>query len=74
MDVFSRSDLQRFFTKPGGLCASILMPTVRTGVETQQNPIRFKNMLQDAESQLVAAGERAPEARALLRPAAEPAG
>ena len=71
MDAFARSDLRRFLEKPGGPCVTILMPTFRSGAETQQNPIRFRNLLQDAEAQLVSAGERPSEARDLLRPAAD---
>lgn len=33
-------------------CVSIVMPTVVAGPETRQNPIRFKNLLTDAEKRL----------------------
>ena len=35
---------------------SIFLPTHRTGRETQQDPIRFKNLLRDAEKQLLGGG------------------
>ncbi|MHB0875683.1 MAG: baeRF7 domain-containing protein [Anaerolineae bacterium] len=57
--------------KPGGFCTSILMPTYRTGADTQQNPIRFRNLLQVAEQQLVDSGVRPPDARSQLQPATD---
>ncbi|MCG6134935.1 MAG: hypothetical protein MET45_09760 [Nostoc sp. LLA-1] len=50
-------------------CVSIFLPTERRGVETQQNPIRFKNLLREAEEQLIATGMRPQDARDLLKPA-----
>jgi len=52
-----------------GRCVSIFMPTHRVGPETQQDPIRLKNLLAQAEERLLAAGLRTPEARQLLAPA-----
>lgn len=48
-----------------GPCISIYLPTVRAGVETQQNPIRFKNQLRAAERELE---ERGIEPEELLGP------
>lgn len=45
------------------------MPTHRAGAETQQDPIRLKNLLGRAEECLLAGGLRTPEARELLKPA-----
>jgi hypothetical protein len=45
------------------------MPTHRVGREIQQDPIRLKNLLGEAEERLIAAGARPPEARSLLEPA-----
>jgi hypothetical protein len=36
----------------GGPCVSIFLPTVRAGSETQQNPVRFKNLLREATHRL----------------------
>ena len=55
--------------KHPGLCVSIFMPTFRTGVESQQNQIRFKNLLRSAEEKLLAAGMRSQELKELLEPA-----
>ncbi|RJP51034.1 MAG: hypothetical protein C4583_09575 [Anaerolineaceae bacterium] len=48
---------------------SIFLPTHRAGRETQQDPIRFKNLLRDAEKQLLDGGMGPREASALLQPA-----
>jgi hypothetical protein len=45
------------------------MPTHRGGREVRQDPIRLKNLLAEAEAQLVEAGLRRPEATELLGPA-----
>jgi hypothetical protein len=44
------------------------MPTHRAGRETRQNPIRLKNLLREAEKQLIGEGLLSPEAEALLAP------
>jgi hypothetical protein len=50
---------------------SIYLPTHRAVPETLQDPIRFKNLLHAADEQLLAAGARESEAKALLAPAVE---
>jgi hypothetical protein len=54
---------------PEAPCVSIYMPAHRKGVETEQDPIRLKNLLRDAEERLLASDVRAPAARAMLEPA-----
>jgi hypothetical protein len=44
------------------------MPTLRAGSEVQQNPVRLKNLLNNAQERLIAAGLRRPEAVELLEP------
>jgi hypothetical protein len=51
---------------PGSM--SLFMPTYRAGFETQQNPIRFKNLLAKAERKLIDSGWRRPDAEKRLRP------
>jgi len=48
---------------------SIYLPAHRAGTERQQDPIRLKNLLKQAEEVLVQRGMRSPEAEALLTPA-----
>ncbi len=47
------------------------MPTHRLGIETQQDPIRFKNLVREAEEQLIKSGLRGQDARNLLSKAKE---
>jgi hypothetical protein len=47
------------------------MPTHRAGSETQQDPIRLKNLLGEAEERLMTAGLRSSEAQAMLEPVSQ---
>ncbi|HBB15673.1 MAG: hypothetical protein A3J94_04660 [Syntrophus sp. RIFOXYC2_FULL_54_9] len=69
MNILSQDELKTLMGKHPGLCVSIFMPTFRTGVESQQNQIRFKNLLRSAEEKLLAAGMRSQELKELLEPA-----
>lgn len=44
------------------------MPTHRSGRETEQDPLRLKNLIGQAEDELRASGMRGPDAAALLEP------
>jgi hypothetical protein len=68
MDALSRQDVKALMLHEQGPCVSLLLPTHRGGAE--EDVIRWKNLVQEAEDGLVAHGTRAPEARELLRPAA----
>ena len=48
-------------------CVSIFMPTHRAGRQAEQNPIRFKNLLREVESRLLAKGLRSSEVRDMLK-------
>jgi Bacterial archaeo-eukaryotic release factor family 3 len=52
----------------GGPCVSVFLPTHRMTPDSGQDPIRLRNLLDEAEKQLAAAGLRAPVAREALRP------
>ncbi|MDX1631458.1 MAG: hypothetical protein R3234_06335 [Thermoanaerobaculia bacterium] len=52
MSLLTREDLQSLHEAAEPPCVSIFLPTHRAGAETQQNPIRFKNLLKAAEEQL----------------------
>lgn len=57
MDKLDQSELQTLLTSGGsGPHVSLYMPTVKAGQETQQNPIRFKNLVRETENKLVALG------------------
>jgi len=72
MDRLTQQDLHelmaRQVTPP---CLSIYMPTHRLGDQTQQDPLRFRNLLKEAEARLADFGFRGPEAAALLSRADE---
>ncbi|NJN08246.1 MAG: hypothetical protein HC815_09705 [Richelia sp. RM1_1_1] len=69
MKLLSIDELKSLVTIPEDICVSIYLPTVKLGVETQQNPIRFKNLLRTAEEQLINRGIRPQDAKDLLKPA-----
>jgi len=69
MNLFSIDELKTLLEKPSGSCVSIYMPTHRMGTTTQQDPIRFKNLMRQAEELLVGGGMRGQAARDLLEQA-----
>lgn len=69
MSRLSLDQIKTLVDQPQGLCVSLYMPTYRAGVETQQNTIRFKNLIKQAEAELQAQGLRSPEIAELLQPA-----
>lgn len=69
MDLLTLEELKALVGQNIGACASLFMPTHRAGAETRQDPIRFKNLLGQAEEGLRALGLRSPQARELLEPA-----
>lgn len=71
MNALSKEELKNLMRKQKELCVSIFMPTHRAGVETQQNPIRLRNLLRKAEEGLITGGMRAQEAEDFLKPAQE---
>lgn len=71
MNILSKGDLKILLGKGGGasVSVSIYMATQKAGSGVQQNHIRLKNLLRDAEERLVDHGLRRPEAKRLLAPA-----
>lgn len=68
METITTTEVERLVNDPSNRCVSIYLPVIPLGAEAQQNPIRLKNLLQQAEDRLVAKGTRAPEAREMLKP------
>ena len=68
MSTLSQEELKSVMTEGQGPAVSLFLPTHRAGPDIQQDPIRLKNLLRQAENQLVAEGTRAAEARELLAP------
>src|SRR5687768_3300129 len=71
MDILNPADLKSLIAQQGKWCVSLYMPTHRVGREQQQDPIRLKNLLAQAEAKLLANGLRRPEVQKLMRPAEE---
>jgi hypothetical protein len=69
MNVLTRDSLNLLMAVHKGPCVSVFMPMHRSGSETQQDPIRLKNLIREAEGHLIARGLRTPEAKELLEPA-----
>ncbi|MCX5845068.1 MAG: hypothetical protein NTW12_01710 [Deltaproteobacteria bacterium] len=68
MKSLSNYELKTLMNKQKAPCISLFMPTYRTGAELQQNQIRLRNLLREAEEKLLDGGLRTAEAKALLEP------
>lgn len=66
LDTVDRQTISSLIEWESSPCVSILMPSERSGRETQQGPIRLRNLLQAARERLTAAGMRSVEADELL--------
>ena len=70
MDIVTVDTFDRLINEQLPSAVSIYLPTHRSGPGIQQDPIRLRNLLQDAREQLLACGMRGSEADALLEPIA----
>jgi hypothetical protein len=69
MKQLSRGELEALMQRREGACVSLYAPMVKAGPETQQNAIRFKNLVRKAADALEAHGLGPKEAEAFLAPA-----
>jgi hypothetical protein len=69
MDILTRAEVEQLMREEQQWCVSIYMPTHRTGPETQQDPIRLKNLLGEAERLLSARGVGTRDVQKILEPA-----
>ncbi|HLF89899.1 MAG TPA: hypothetical protein VI451_13195 [Anaerolineales bacterium] len=69
MDIMTMEELKTFLARYSGWHVSLFMPTHRAGRETEQDPIRFKNLLREVEERLRNKGLRFPDVREMLKPA-----
>jgi hypothetical protein len=60
------NDIKSIIRRDGGIHISIFMPTHHRGGENQQDPIRLRNLMRQAEEKLIARGLRSTEARSLV--------
>jgi len=67
MDLFTREDLKALLAEHPLPCVSLFMPAHRGGAE--QDPIRWRKHLTEAEDRLVKAGSRAAGVKEFLTPA-----
>jgi Bacterial archaeo-eukaryotic release factor family 3 len=69
MTLISREEIKTLLEQPKTNCVSIYMPTHPVGAEVRQDPIRFKNLIKEAEARLIDAGVEQNEAMELLQKA-----
>lgn len=69
MAILSTTELKTLVEQPTGHCVSIFLPTHIAGPNIQQDPIRFKNLVSQAEAELVENGMRRADAEKFLQPA-----
>lgn len=69
MDLLSKMDLKSLMVEHDHTCVSLFMPAHRVGTDVQQDPIRFRNLLNEAEERLIKSGMRKPDAQKYLEPA-----
>jgi hypothetical protein len=71
LSTIRREDIADLLQLPGRPRVTIYMPTFRAGVETQQNPIRLKNLLRSVQEKLVESGMESTDAAELMTPVRE---
>jgi release factor family 3 len=71
LSAVTREEIQNLLQNPGRPCVSIYMPKFRAGAETQQNPIRLKNLLRRVQDRLVETGMKDTDAAELMAPVRE---
>ena len=71
MDTMTKTELEQLMRREQPWCVSIYMPTHRTGAETQQDPIRLKNLLGEAEKHLSDKGVGRRDIQKMLEPASK---
>ena len=69
MTLISREEIKTLVEQPKTNCVSIYMPTHPVGAEVRQDPIRFKNLIKEAEARLTDAGVKQNEVIELLEKA-----
>ncbi len=67
MDMITTENLQKILETRSEFCISLFMPTYRAGRETEQGPIRFKNLLAEVEVRLLDKGLRASKVDEMLK-------
>jgi hypothetical protein len=71
MTIFALDELKNLVQNSQYPCVSLYLPMEKIGGDTRQNPIRFKNLIREAESRLDELGLRHAETVNLLQPVME---
>ena len=69
MENLTLNQLEGLAQQAANPSISLFLPTHRTGQDIQQDPIRLKNLLRDAEQHFLNSGMGPREVSALLQPA-----
>ncbi|MCL5959163.1 MAG: hypothetical protein M1358_07550 [Chloroflexi bacterium] len=69
MDVLSLDELKTLLETREGPCISIFLPTHQVGTDAEQDRIRLKNLLREAEERLSSMGIRPLRIESVLEPA-----
>ncbi len=68
MNNVTTRELEKLIECETSPCVSIYMPTHASGSNGQEDSVRLKNLVRQAEQQLVEFGMRRPDAKSLLQP------
>jgi hypothetical protein len=71
MDILTKAELEHLMRREKQWCVSIYMSTHRTGREAQQDPIRLRNLLGEAEKRLSDQGVGTRDVQQMLEPASK---
>lgn len=68
-DPITVKDLQDLASVDEDVCVSLYLPTHPSAPESHQDPVRLRNLLDEAENRLLQQGQRRPDVEKLLKPA-----
>jgi len=68
MDILTKKELEQLMCEEQQWCVSIYLPTHHTGVDAQQDPIRLKNLLEEAGKGLAEQGMGTRDVQNILEP------
>ena len=68
VDLLGMADLRELALERPGPCVSVLLPTHRGGPQTRQDPIRLRNLLDEASTRLASSGLESRQREELLAP------
>lgn len=71
MDIITTQDLQNLLSQRTGWHVSLFMPAHRYGRGTEQDRIRYRNLLSQVEKRLLEKGLRTPDVKKMIEPAGQ---